>query len=227
MQTSAIAPAPAPAPAKRTRGRPALDMAVQLEEHLLTVALKEFLAKGYGGASMSQIVRAAGVSKTTLYSRFNSKEALFRAIMHRQVDRLAAATSFATASGSVGLIEGLKAYANRTLEISLEGDLLAVNRLINSEAIRFPELGLAAAERSAMGILQVTSFIDQCAKSTGQQIADARLSAEAFILMLRGWYVNVLLAHLQVTPEERRQWVEQIVPAFVKGCCLTQQAPAP
>lgn len=219
MLSSKVAvPASTPLPTKRTRGRPAHDMAAQLEEQLLTVALKEFLANGYGGASMSQVVRAAGISKTTLYSRFNSKEALFRAIMERQVERLAAATSLTPAHGPVDLVAGLKAYANRTLEISLEGELLAVNRLINSEAIRFPELGLAAAERSAMGIAQVASFIEHCARAGGQHVANPRASAEAFILMLRGWYVNVLLAHLAVTPEERRQWVDHIVPIFVQGC---------
>lgn len=202
----------------RTRGRPKLEDGAQIEGHLLDVALKEFLAKGYGGASMSAIVRTAGVSKTTLYSRHGSKEALFRAIMRQQVDRLAAATTLTSASGPMTLEEGLKSYANRTLEISLEGDLLAVNRLINSESHRFPELGMAAVERTELGISQIVWFIDECARTSGVTCPDPRAFAEAFIMALRGWYGNALLANRTVTPAERRVWVDRMVPAMIAGC---------
>src|SRR3546814_5695128 len=48
----------------------------------------EFCTHGYGATSLNQIVRAAGVSKTTLYARFASKNELFRAIMHEQIERI-------------------------------------------------------------------------------------------------------------------------------------------
>ena len=60
---------------------------------MLDVALREFLQLGYGSTSMTRIVQAAGVSKTTLYSRYPSKEDLFRAIIYEQIDRLSPSTS--------------------------------------------------------------------------------------------------------------------------------------
>jgi len=203
---------------RRARGRPNAEEGAQIETHLLTVALGEFIAKGYGGASMAQIVRSARVSKTTLYSRFGSKEALFRAIMRQQVEKLAAATALTSAGDPMTLEEGLRRYANRTLKTSLEGDLLAVNRLINSEAHRFPELGLAAVERSDLGMAQVASFIGQCCESSNRSCPDPQALAEAFILMLRGWYINALLADRDVTPAERKRWVDRMVKALVAGC---------
>ena len=43
-----------------------------------------FLAQGFDGASMGEIARQAGVSKGTLYVYFDSKEALFEAIVEAE-----------------------------------------------------------------------------------------------------------------------------------------------
>jgi AcrR family transcriptional regulator len=202
---------------RRTRGRPKLEDVAQIESRLLDVALREFLAHGYGGTSLTRIVKAAGISKTTLYTRFASKEALFRAIVHRQVDRLSAVAVLQSAKRPLGLAEGLKAYGNRTLEISMEGDLLQVNRLIYSEAVRFPELGTASAERSGRGIADVAHFIIACAEADGVPCRDPAAIAEAFLFMLRGWYVDVLLTNRPVSVRQRQRWVEIAVHTLLAG----------
>jgi TetR/AcrR family transcriptional regulator, mexJK operon transcriptional repressor len=195
----------------RARGRPKLEDAALIESHLLDVALRAFVAHGYGGASMRQIVKLAKISRTTLYARFSSKEALFRAIMHQQIERLSVSAVLSPADGPPGLEAGLKAYANRTLAISFEGDLLAVNRLIYSESRRFPELGAAAAERTQIGIAHIARFIQHCAAADKIPCRDPDTAAEAFILMLRGWYVNVMLTNRAVPAAERERWVERAV----------------
>lgn len=204
------APGEAAAP-RRPRGRPKLDDVAQIESRLLDVALQEFLAEGYGGTSLTRIVKAAGISKTTLYTRYASKEELFRAICRQQIDRFSAVAALRSPKGPLDLVSGLKAYANRTLEISLEGDLLQVNRLIYSESGRFPELGAAAAERSQLGIADVAVFIRTCADADGVPCRDPQAVAEAFIFMLRGWYVDVLLTNREITARERQHWVESAV----------------
>ena len=57
-----------------TRGRPrefCLDAA-------LAAALRVFWSKGYGGASLTDLTEAMGVTRPSLYSAFGNKEALFR-----------------------------------------------------------------------------------------------------------------------------------------------------
>ncbi len=201
---------------RRSRGRPRQDETDLIEVELLQGALNEFLKTGYGGTSIRQIVNALGVSKTTLYSRYPSKEALFRAIVTRQIERLAAHAMLEEEHWpDVGI--ALRTYANRTLEISLEGELREVNRLIYSESQRFPELGVAAAERTEMGIQQITRFIETCADRDRMPVRNARGVAEAFIFMLRGWYVNILLTGQPVSPAHREAWVERAVLALVSG----------
>jgi len=200
-----------------SRGRPRLEDVAGIERKLLAVALKEFMRCGYGGTSLRRIVSVAGISKTTLYSRFSSKEQLFRALMRQQVDHLSAATSLRPDAGRLDLVRGLKAYANRTLEISLKGDLLEINRLIYSESQRFPELGAAAAERTQLGVQQVANFIRDCAIADGIPCSDPEGIAEAFIHMLRGWYVNVMLTDKEVPIARRKRWVERAVDALTSA----------
>ncbi len=47
------------------------------QEHIINVAIKEFVRKGYKSASTNEIVKAAGISKGLLFHYFNSKKDLF------------------------------------------------------------------------------------------------------------------------------------------------------
>jgi TetR/AcrR family transcriptional regulator, mexJK operon transcriptional repressor len=204
------------APGRRPRGRPRSGKAEMIDSELLEGAFKAFLRNGYAGTSLSQIVRSLGISKTTLYSRYPSKAELFQAIIVKQTEGISAG---AVLSGGAkqGLEEGLQAYATSMMELSLEGDLLQINRLIYSESYRFPELGIAAANRSEHGILVVSRFIAECAVRDGIPCRDAAGIAAAFIFMLRGWYVNVMLTNESVSKAAIRRFAEQAVRVLVSG----------
>lgn len=202
---------------KRVRGRPRPEDVAVIESKLLAVALTEFLQHGYGGASMTKIVTAAGMSKTTLYSRFPSKEELFRAIIYAQIDRLSPSASLKSVDGALDLERGLKSYANHMLKLNLQGDLLGVNRLIYSESHRFSELGAAAAERTELGIKRISGFIRECAAADKMSCKDPEGVAEAFILMIRGWYVNVMLTNRDVSAKQREAWVNRAVHTLISG----------
>jgi AcrR family transcriptional regulator len=68
---------PMPAPARR--GRPALVSQDVLVDH----ALDLFVEKGYAATRLEDVALAAGVSKGTLYLYFDSKQALFAAVMRQ------------------------------------------------------------------------------------------------------------------------------------------------
>lgn len=201
--------------ARARRGRPRSADVVDIDKRLLDAALGEFLGHGYGGASMTRIVQAAGASKTTLYSRYPSKEQLFRAIIREQIERLSPSASLRSDAGPLGLEQGLVAYANDMLTRSLQGDLLGVDRLIYSESHQFPELGAAAAERTELGIKRIAGFIRDCAVRDGIACKDPRAPAEAFIFMIRGWYANVVLGNRNVSPAQRERWVGRAVRALL------------
>jgi AcrR family transcriptional regulator len=72
----------------RTRGRPSLDQAAKIDLEVLLAARKLFFAHGYERTSMAMIIKAAGVSKTTLYARYANKADLFKATVVYTLDRI-------------------------------------------------------------------------------------------------------------------------------------------
>jgi AcrR family transcriptional regulator len=67
-----------PPSAPRRRGRPRSEPA---HRALLEAALREFVARGYEAMSLEAIAAAAGVSKLTLYRRWDSKLTLVRELL--------------------------------------------------------------------------------------------------------------------------------------------------
>ncbi|HZR28886.1 MAG TPA: TetR/AcrR family transcriptional regulator [Terriglobales bacterium] len=70
----------------RPTGRPrAFDI-----DRALDRALKVFWSKGYEGASLSDLTKAMGINRPSLYAAFGDKEGLFRKALDRYSDRSAA-----------------------------------------------------------------------------------------------------------------------------------------
>lgn len=198
------------------RGRPRLGEAEMINEKLLRAALQEFLTYGYGKASLTRVVKTAEASKSTLYSRYASKEELFLAIIRAQIEQLSPATSLQSSVG-MALDEGLTAYASHMLKHSLFGDLRGVDRLIYSESHQFPELAQAARERTELGVKRLQTFIRKCAERDGIPCRNPRMVAENFIFMIRGWYADIVLSNREVTVAECERWVKNAVRTIVKG----------
>jgi AcrR family transcriptional regulator len=59
------------------------------ERQLLELAEELFSERGYGGASMEELARRAGVTKPVVYGLFGSKDGVFRACVDRAVEHLA------------------------------------------------------------------------------------------------------------------------------------------
>jgi TetR/AcrR family transcriptional regulator, mexJK operon transcriptional repressor len=203
---------------RRPRGRPTAQQLIELEARLIRVARHAFIAHGYGATSMNQVARAARLSKTTLYTRFPTKADLFRAIVDEQIRRV----------GGVGirriyrpssdtLATQLRDYIEHMTRISLRGEILQINRLILSEATRFPELGEAASRRAWVGVRQVAALIEEHALKDRIPCRDPIEAAEVFLMMNRGWYYGRMLTDRPVSRAEMSAAIEKILRHFLAG----------
>jgi len=58
-------------------------MMSDLKEQLLVIAFDMFLAQGYDGVGLSEVIKRAGVSKGALYHHFRSKDDLIDQVLQR------------------------------------------------------------------------------------------------------------------------------------------------
>ncbi|MFI5634191.1 TetR/AcrR family transcriptional regulator [Streptomyces sp. NPDC051664] len=108
-------------------------------EAIISAALAAFLEEGYGGSSVNRIAASAGVSITTLYRHFDSKDDLFVAVIQEACD-----TSAQTADPqwlNLPPLEGLTEAGCELLQHILSEQQLALFRVVARDAQRFPELG--------------------------------------------------------------------------------------
>ncbi|CAN7338539.1 TetR/AcrR family transcriptional regulator [Phenylobacterium sp. LjRoot225] len=201
---------------RRARGRPKAEDLAELEDRLIRVARQKFVVNGYGATSMNEVAKAARISKGTLWARFPSKADLFRAIIDQQIQQ--------TGDGGRHLgprpktLEAmLRGFAERALQDSLSVEIVQLNRLIYSEAGRFPELGEAAWARSRAGVQQVTDFIQDYAAKEGITCRDPEAAAEMFTTLLRGFYGDVMLKGHVATAAEIKAWTRRMVKVFLAG----------
>jgi AcrR family transcriptional regulator len=105
---------------------------------ILKAATEEFVEHGFSGTSIERIAARSRVSKPTIYSHFDSKEALFVAILNSVCDSFAEPILEAGADVedlSVILVK----IAERYTHAVLRPEIVALHRLFVAEAARFPE----------------------------------------------------------------------------------------
>ncbi len=120
-------------------GRPPQKLAGEVDERILEAARQVFLERGLAGASMDEIASLACAGKPTIYARFPNKEALFAAVVMRNITAAAALIQSDVAIG--GTIEQyLTAFGEHILEWALSGDTIDLMRVSIAEARRLSVL---------------------------------------------------------------------------------------
>lgn len=207
---------PASAPPRRGRGRLRLEDARELDAQLIAAAQEAFMADGYGATSMAALARTAGVSKTTLYAKFPTKAALFRAIIDQQSDEAYGAVDAALGeTPESSLASSLRHLAEQTVLHASQPENQSLNRLIDWESPRFPELAEVAQARLKRSVGHVAAYIRDFAVRDGVPCRDPEGAAELFNFTVRGLYHEIRMGVRSAAPDEIRAHVEKIVTAFL------------
>ncbi|MCX7595668.1 MAG: TetR/AcrR family transcriptional regulator [Fischerella sp.] len=119
---------------------PVPDTVTPKREQILQGAMRVFLKAGYAGTSMDRVSAEAGVSKQTIYSHFQDKEGLFKALMEKVTIanfRGVFSTKEFQDEPAVFLRQLAETFFTKVAD---RPDYMPVLRLIVSESERFPEL---------------------------------------------------------------------------------------
>ncbi|WP_169567043.1 TetR/AcrR family transcriptional regulator [Sneathiella limimaris] len=117
------------------------------KQQILQAAAEEFQKAGYLGASMDQIAATANVSKRTVYNHFESKQALFRAILDWVLSKLKEAVAV-TFNPSKPLKGQLLDLARAECKFLQSEEYMRLLRLVIGETIRDPDLAEYLADNS-------------------------------------------------------------------------------
>lgn len=160
---------------------------------ILEVAERSFLERGYAETSMSTIAAELGGSKTTLWSYFPSKEALFAAVLDAKI------ADFQTALDEALIPVGGTAAALRRFGRILLGKItqpasMALHRLIVGEAGRFPEIGRTFAERGPDRVrARLCRYVEEEMAAGRLRAGDPMMAARQFIALCQaGCYLDRL-----------------------------------
>lgn len=203
--------------ASSTASSTASSRAEDRRSRYLETALRLFIEHGYNGVTMDTVVAAAGGSKATIYRYFESKKALFSAIVDELQTTLAAAPPPADVL-DLPLAEGLEILGRATANAALSDRAVVLLRLAAGEHNRFPELARVLFELApGRSYDRFTEYLGAKRARGEVEIDDLQIAAEQFLAGLVGHLqLKMLLGVGQPSPDDVDRRVEAAVRTFLR-----------
>jgi TetR/AcrR family transcriptional regulator, mexJK operon transcriptional repressor len=204
---------------KKAVSAPPKERSEALTDHLLDVAGKFFLEKGFEGASVSQIARHAHASKETFYSRFPNKEELFRAVIRRRTDIMAAELGTVLVPHALPA-KALTSFGEFMLDLVLSEETIALRRTLSMQWRQFPELTRIFYELGpARTIGSLAKYLEEQVSHGRLRKLNSQIAARQFMDLLAA--EMVMRASLGIFPKptrnEKRRKVKNTVEFFLRG----------
>ena len=181
---------------------------------VLDGARRCFMAQGFDGTSMNDIVKAAGVSKGTVYAYFPSKEKLFVALIYQDRRRQAEQSTVILDDGRpVGEI--LYDFGLSMMKLMSSEESIAQVRTVVAVADKFPEIGRNFYEAGpAFAIAKIAAYLSRRMAAGDLREADPELAAFQFIDVISGCVHKPRLFNAQHLVKKRS--AEEVVAAGVE-----------
>ena len=202
-------------------------MTIQIRSHryrssretILATSRDIFLRHGYADASMDTISQHSGVSKTTLYAHFESKEALFHQVVADMVVEHAGdgATLLDHPAGE-SFRDKLVSIGCRMLDRLLDPEAVALMRLSVIEGARMPRLSYESFTAARADLLQsLVGFFREHADG-GLAAEELHQAADLFIVLtMRDFQLEATLPWSVVnTPEAHQLNAERVADLMLR-----------
>lgn len=186
---------------------------------ILDGARQVFRASGFDGASMGQIAQAAGVSKGTLYVYFESKEALFQALVTRDRNE-AAEQLFQCGDKGSDIATLLQRVGESFVTMMARPDHIALVRMVIGAAEKFPESGRTFFETGpSRGVARLSTLLRPHVEAGDLAIDDIEFAASTFFCLCQGNLIKPLLfgCGKQPSADDIRRTVAAGVAVFLRA----------
>jgi AcrR family transcriptional regulator len=205
--------APAQQPSRWTRRKQARP------GEILDSALKVFAEKGFATARMEDIAGRAGVTKGTIYLYFESKEAVFKALV-----REAVGTTLANVTADVGAFEGSARFLLRMVLTTMgqmlsEADKVVLPKIVIAESANFPWLAeFYRFEVIERGLALLTSLIERgVARGEFRDLPAQHVARLCVAPVLLGAIWRVTFSHLDPEPYDYKGLINTHLDVLLRG----------
>lgn len=189
-------------------------------EAIVQVAGELFLREGYAAVSMAAISAKVGGSRVTLYNYFSRKEELFEAFVIQAGRKQIASLDKLSAQKTGGLTARLRALGMGYLQLILDPQVAAIQRLTIGESRRFPELAKIFYEHGPRNMLErMTQMLGAEQEQGGLRSGDTQTLAVHFMALCEGRLKNRQLWGIDEKVDRRQvvMTVQCAVDAFLSG----------
>lgn len=217
------APAPAPPAKHKKRGRPKRATPAERRAKIVEATRKLFLARGYGGTTMSEVAARCHISKRTLYELFPSKTDLLGAIIEQhRTSMLALPGDYA----GLSLSEALERIFRIDIGAEEDDERAAFLNLTIVEAARYPEVGAMMKRLGGQRAHALLAEWMEEERQAGRLFVDDTTSAATILMdMMFGAVVTKTGTGAEWPGlDARKDYMRRCIRIFVHG---TGKPPAP
>ena len=163
-------------------------------QQIMEGARRIFLRDGFDGASIGDIVRAAGVSKGTLYAYFPSKEKLFETLIIEDRRKQAEAL-FTLDESDEDVARVLRQLGKSLLDMLLQPASLDFLRIVAGASTKFPQIGKAYFEAGpCCGAGRLAAYFERLTEQGILAVDDCLLAARQYLdLCKTGIHLRMML----------------------------------
>lgn len=210
---------------KRSRGRPQVRSDEETRLLVIEAASGKFQSMGYAAACVSDIAQDAGVSTKTLYRLFPAKTDIFESVVADRIQRftLEVDTSLLPLQDIATSLEHLLVAYGR---LTLDPETIAINKLVVSEADRFPEIATAFYRRAILGTARVIEGWIAASTNRGEIVVDdVQIAAGVLRGMMTMDPQRAAMLGQRLPPDDREICARAKICAgiFLRGCLPARQ----
>jgi TetR/AcrR family transcriptional regulator, mexJK operon transcriptional repressor len=199
-------------------GRPTREQAEARHGELLDVALDHFLDNGYEAATIEAIAGAVGMTKRTVYGLYADKSALFHAAVHRAIERYTITEERIAATDCGDLEQTLRNIARLRIDLVASTQGMKLQRIINTESYRFPEIFNEVYELGALPTIRFLARLLKRETEAGRlAIAEPAKAANVFMSMVVSGPVRIIVSGNVLAEEEIDERIDFAVDLFLNG----------
>ncbi|WP_075082576.1 TetR/AcrR family transcriptional regulator [Mariniblastus fucicola] len=182
---------------------------------IVEAAVEGFSRRGFYATSMNHIADLANVSKRTLYKHFDSKEALFEAIVDEMIDR-SDSVPYEDYDPESDLTEQLIALARAEIDLMASGPIQNLARAGLSRVIAEPEVAKSINHKRFLR--HIVRWLKQ-AKAAGEltEMSDVQLAAWQFTGLLKSFafWPPLIRGEARLTPRRRNKVAKETAQMFL------------